>query len=91
MFSAARASGHGGSSSSSGYNDGGGGTEADMVILREELRSAILRLCLLDAQLPRLPEGTVRAYTPIPVKYSRCTIAACSSTVVVYTPVRTSS
>jgi hypothetical protein len=28
-----------------------------MLILREELRSAILRLCLLDAQLPRLPEG----------------------------------
>jgi hypothetical protein len=57
-----------GSSSSSssrgdrGGNRGGDGTEADMMILREELRSTILRLCLLDAQLPRLPEGLCNSF-----------------------------
>lgn len=35
-------------------------SEPDMSIVYEELRSCILRIGLLDSQLPKLPEGTVR-------------------------------
>ncbi len=34
-----------------------------MQVLQEELRSTVLRIGLLDAQLPKLPEGIILAYS----------------------------